>query len=497
MNRRSVLSVFAYAAVAFQFSVLALADEASTTKRFEHAKASEPQLIAFVKNMPKGADLHNHVSGAVYGETRLDAAIKSDLFFDPTTCNFSREQTPGSVPAKELLTNNALAAKYLDTTSMRSWRSANESGHDHFFDTFYHMSVPLSLSDSLTEVLSRAKAQNVQYMELMANPVPSDAMNAALADPPNVDDLEKALAQMQTRFPAMIAAAKTNMDSLDSQLSDLVGTKAPITGVAGPINFRYIFSVSRTVANPNFFAQMACGLALVQADKRVVSVNILAPEDDTMARTNFDTQMRIIDFLWNRMGKPDLTLHAGELTLAISPVEVMRSRIRKTIEIGHARRIGHGVSIAWEDNLPGLLAEMKQKRIAIEICLTSNDSILGISGNRHPFSLYQEAGIPMILNTDDEGVSRGNLTMEFVRAIRTYNLSYNDVKLLARNSIEYSFLPGASLYVNGDYLKLVPELADVRNPGWTPSARCMELMNASDKLTEEVTLERAFVEFEK
>ena len=68
--------------------------------------------------------------------------------------------------------------------------------------------------------------------------------------------------------------------------------------------------------------------------------DLLAPEDHPFARTHFDTQMRLIDFLWKSFGHPNITLHAGELTLDISPLEAMQSRIRRSVEAGHARRIG-------------------------------------------------------------------------------------------------------------------------------------------------------------
>src|SRR5688572_6576004 len=85
---------------------------------------------------------------------------------------------------------------------------------------------------------------------------------------------------------------------------------------------------------------------------------------------------------------------------------------RTSIETGHARRIGHGVSIAWEDDLPGLLKKMKADGVAVEVCPSSNASILGTEGDRHPSRLYRRAGVPVTLNTDDEGISRSNLTME-------------------------------------------------------------------------------------
>jgi adenosine deaminase len=237
-------------------------------------------------------------------------------------------------------------------------------------------------------------------------------------------------------------------------------------------------------------------MALSQADPRIAAVNIAQPEDDFASRRDFDRQMEIIDFLWNRLGHPRLTLHAGELTLDNSPVEVMRSRIRRTIERGHASRIGHGVSVAWEDNLPGLLAEMKRDGIAVEICLTSNDGILGVSGSKHPFNLYRRAGVPLTLNTDDEGVSRSNLTMEWVRAVESYDLSYAELKDLARNGIEYSFLPGSGLYEGRDYTRLRRGFKGIHQRDWTPGEAARQEMASSAKLAIEVRLERAFVEFE-
>jgi adenosine deaminase len=496
-NRHTPLRLIFLFLVLLSLGGVGIADEAATAERFENAKASEPELIAFVKDMPKGADLHVHLSGAVYAETLLDAAIRSPLFFDADTCRFVPAGTAGAVPARTMLEDPKLATRFLDTISMRGWYPGCMSGHDHFFDTWSHMNGPMDDKVMLAEILSRARAQNLQYMEIMAGIGPGDAHAAALANPPFVGDLDKALAEMKKRFPALIRASKTFLDSLDSTVAKRMGVEAPITAAKGPIFVRYIYCINRNLPNRDFFARMACGMALVRADPRIVACNILAPEDYTPARWNFDEQMRMIDFLWNRMGKPDMTLHAGELTLKISPVEVMRSRIRKTIELGHAKRIGHGVSIAWEDDLPGLLKEMRDKRVAVEICLSSNDIILGVSGDRHPFRLYRKAGIPMNLNTDDEGVGRSNITMEFIRAIRNYDLSYADLKELARNSLEYAFLPGESLYVGGDYTKLHPAFAAVRAPGWSPSEEAKTKMAASEKLATQVRLERAFVEFEK
>lgn len=476
-----------------------LADERSTSKRFDEAKKDEPSLVAFLKAMPKGGDLHVHAGGGVYAEYALDNAIRKNLFYDPATNQFTTENGTGRVPAAKLLEGEAgdSLSRWLDAASMRGLRPGG-SGHDHFFRSFEILGSAeegMTSEDVLAEVFSRARAQNEQYLELMTRVGPDEAYEL-FNNPPSVDDPAKALEQLRPKLEQFVALCRPYLDKQDAEMAKRLGVSPPLTGAQGPVTVRYIVAASRLAPDNAFFTRLASGMALMKADKRVVGVNILAPEDHPFARTHFETQMRLIDFLWNAFGKPNITLHAGELTLAISPPEAMQSRIRHSIEVGHAKRIGHGVSIAFEDDLPGLFRNMKRDGIAVEICLTSNDGILGVSGDRHPFNLYRKNGIPVNLNTDDEGINRSTLTMEFVRAVRTYHLTYLDVKELARNSIAYSFLSGESLFLNRSYRQLRPEFAGIQKPGWKPSAEAQRLMDASEKMHVQARLEQAFAAFE-
>ena len=72
----------------------------------------------------------------------------------------------------------------------------------------------------------------------------------------------------------------------------------------------------------------------------------------------------------------------------------------------------------------GLLKELAEKHVMVEINLSSNDGILGIKGAEHPFPIYRAAHVPVALSTDDEGVSRIDITHEYVRAALDYHLSY-------------------------------------------------------------------------
>ena len=80
----------------------------------------------------------------------------------------------------------------------------------------------------------------------------------------------------------------------------------------------------------------------------------------------------------------------------------------------------------------------------------------------------------MALSTDDEGVSRIDLTHEYVRAVEDFALTYADLKELVRNSLEYSFLPGPSLWDDkGAYARVVPACqGDVAIPNRSIAATC-------------------------
>lgn len=143
----------------------------------------------------------------------------------------------------------------------------------------------------------------------------------------------------------------------------------------------------------------------------------------------------------------------------------------------------------------GLLQYMRHHDILVEICLTSNEAILGVWGDAHPFFMYRQAGVPVSINTDDEGVSRSNLTMVFVKAVQRYDLSYDEVKDLARNSLEYSFLDGRSLFENNDYTQPAPGFKLICDPNWQSSEEATPLMRDNPKLKRQVRLECAFVAF--
>jgi adenosine deaminase len=194
----------------------------------------------------------------------------------------------------------------------------------------------------------------------------------------------------------------------------------------------------------------------------VVSINPVQPEDGYVAGRDYDLHMRMFAFFKGQYPKVRLTLHAGELTAGLVPPRRLHDHIRDAIEKGHADRIGHGVDVMLEDEPFELLKLMKDRGIMVEINLTSNDVILGVTGSRHPLPIYMKYGVPVALSTDDEGVARSDITHEYVRAVRDYKLSYADLKKLSRTGLEHGFLDDAAKtklrkQLDGDFAKFEAE----------------------------------------
>src|SRR5277367_742037 len=159
--------------------------EIRTAHALELARIDPLNLYAFLARMPKGADLHNHLTGAIYAESWIRFAAEDNLCVDLVTHSFfqSRAMTDslppqpvcgdGNLPAAHANQDQHLYDALIDAFSMRSFvPSTGVSGHDHFFDAFakFHGVSHIHVGEFLDEVATRAAAQNEQYLELMETP---------------------------------------------------------------------------------------------------------------------------------------------------------------------------------------------------------------------------------------------------------------------------------------------------------------------------------------
>jgi adenosine deaminase len=189
------------------------------------------------------------------------------------------------------------------------------------------------------------------------------------------------------------------------------------------------------------FAQMLLGFELMRADRRWVGLNLVQPEDDNTALRDYALHMRMIRFLRGIYRSSNVTLHAGELAPGLAPPRDLRFHISAAVNVAGAERIGHGVGIRHERNPIALLREMARRDVLVETPLVSNCQILEVCGRDHPIELYRRFGVPVALATDDEGVSRTDLTEQYKRAVRVHRLGYRALKQIANDSLRRAFLP--------------------------------------------------------
>ncbi|HEY0796603.1 MAG TPA: adenosine deaminase [Acidisarcina sp.] len=489
----------------------AIANAAARTEQaFERARKRGPaELRAFLFGMPKGADLHVHLSGAVYAETFLRDAGEDGTCVDIATLSFVREtekKSSGTGTNQRCREGQTAAEKLnqhqydalIDAFSMRSFVPSNgNSGHDHFFDTFEKFGGlnKSHVPEWIDEIVSRAAAQNEQYVELMNTPDFSAAAALALKIGFHSNFAEYRRLMLDQGLRGSIPAIRAEADDVEARRRQIEHCDGPAPRAACAVTVRYLFQVLRGLPRETVFAQTLLAFELASAEPRFVGLNFVMPEDGRTSMADYRLHMQMLDALHGFYPAVHISLHAGELAPGLVPPEGLTFHIRSAVEQGHAERIGHGVDVLYEDRPGQLLREMADRQVMVEINLTSNDVILGVKGDEHPLPTYLRFGVPVALSTDDEGVSRIDLTTEYVRAAMTYGLSYAQLKQMARTGIEHSFLPGADLWAASKAGQPVQACrAQIGNP--TAAGNCAIFVKSSEKAQQQWELERRFHVFE-
>jgi adenosine deaminase len=478
----------------------AASSEQKTARYFESIRNQPLLLHAFLQQMPKGGDLHNHLSGAVYAESFIKFAAQDGLCIDRAALALTQppcDPVSGKPPASAALQDSTLYGHLLDAFSMRQFIPGAESGHDHFFATFgkFGLATNGHTAEMLAEARSRAAAGHLQYLETMFNPDGGAAAHLGASLGWN-DDLSKLREQLLSGgLPKIVADASKFLNDTEKKEQEELQCGQPKAFPACNVQARYLYQVARGLPKEMVFAQILAGFEMASKDPRVVGLNLVMPEDAYLPVHDFNLHMRMLDFLHSLYPRVHITLHAGELTQNLVPPEEL-FHVRASIEQGHAQRIGHGVDVMQETDPESLLGMMAHQKVLVEICLTSNDVILNVIGNHHPLPMYLKFGVPVALATDDPGVSRGDITQEFERAAETYHLKYQDLKKFARASLEYSFLPGDSLWKNASTGARAAVCATNKNSAVKPSVGCTALLAASEKAQIQWKLEEALADYE-
>ena len=476
--------------------------EQRTARYLESIRKSPPQQLAFFLQMPKGGDLHNHLSGSIYAESFVQWAAEKGLCVHNQTYALSLppcDPNAGQTQAGSALTRPVLYRELINAWSMRFWQYSGQSGHDQFFDSFGKFGAATydQTGRMIADAASRAARGRVLYLELMLTP--DGGLASQVGQTVGWDgNPESTLNKLKAAGIAdAVAAGVKNLQDAEAQKDTLLQCGTPKADPGCSVTIRYVAQVSRAAQLGPVFAQMVTGFALANdPDSKVVAVNLVQPEDSLLSMQNFSLHMQMLNFLRPQYPKARLSLHAGELALGLVPPEGLTFHIRESVMIAGAERIGHGVDVMHEDEPFALLKEMARRNVMVEICLSSNDLILGVKGAHHPLATYLQYGVPVALATDDEGVSRSEISREFLKAAEDQGLGYLQLKTMARHSLTYAFISGESLWSDARKFSAKPQCARDLTALTSVSTGCRQFLASSEKARLQWKLEEQFKAFE-
>jgi adenosine deaminase/aminodeoxyfutalosine deaminase len=187
-----------------------------------------------------------------------------------------------------------------------------------------------------------------------------------------------------------------------------------------PVEVRWILDAVRQFSLEQ--AQQVAEMAAERMDRGVVAFGLGGSEERGPAECFMEV------FAFAKSAGLRLVAHAGEST--------GQESVWAALKLG-AERIGHGIAAARDAEL---MRQLREQDIPLEICLTSN-MVTGVvkSLDEHPLRRLYDAGVPIVLNTDDPAMFGCTLAGEYRLAARQFGFSEAEMRGIAENGFRYAF----------------------------------------------------------
>jgi adenosine deaminase CECR1 len=424
--------------LALLLAVCVPARAADFGQRFDEivARATPAQLYAFLYDMPKGGDLHNHSSGAnrsewVYAVCTDPARNGGETFytrahFGDSTDASSHYRTIRSKAYESLpiaAKGDYVALGSLTQEERAAWLASMRldgtgNGRTEFFSNIWprigqlNECLPVA-TELLVESMKAFGAEHLAYLETQF--VAEDM----------VDNEGRIIPDAQA-----VAFVKNRLSQPDA--------------VATGVTVRFLRTILRFA--PDAEARLAQAYAFADGHRDLwVGLNMAGIEENPNGSpTRFLETFRKLRARYPTLA---LSLHAGEMDGA-------DRHVRDTLLLG-ATRIGHGVNLIKDPET--LLLLQQSRRVLVEINLISN-RLLGYVPDlsAHPFPEYLRTGVPVCLNTDDRGMWDSNLTDEYFTAVTLFHLSWAEILQMGNDSLGRSFAqPEVKARLLADYYRRV------------------------------------------
>ncbi|WP_237062444.1 adenosine deaminase family protein [Microbulbifer zhoushanensis] len=412
-------------------ALVATAASASDGQWFEEfkAEASDADLYRFLYALPKGGDLHNHLTGSNFSEwwydlatdqklnggyqyytrVRIDncAGYGSNMFgMAPYLLYFRNLQESSYQQLSECEKGEYKKLEALDPKEKAAWLDSirldkAHEGREEFFQTHWQRLNELGRNphinaEMLVRNMQAFAREGLSYLETMEG-------TRYYLKPDGSDYAPDAVADI---FRARLAEP-------DARATD--------------VTVRMQYYLLRFTDNAEQDLEWIYKFVDRHRDL-FVGINFVGREDNDKGHP-----LRFLPTL-RKMRREipaiPLAIHAGE-------VDEPNQHVRDTLLLG-ASRIGHGVNLISD---PDTMLLMRNSNQLVEINLISNLLLEYVDDySQHPFPEYLRTGIPVALSTDDRGMWDSNMTDEYFVAVKEFNLSWEELVSLGRNSLKHAFV---------------------------------------------------------
>ena len=423
---------------------------------FEKIRSDESLLRYFFQTMPKGGDLHHHYSGSVYAETYLRAIEEQDLWVKHESYELL-ETEPSKMEKKHWSRISELKKKGtwspVKLELIKSWSTKYYNNYRlpsdrHFFASFrnFNIAKTKTYKKGLIEIKQRAKKENVSYIETMFNALkfsekydfePHFNQSLSKLQKNKNPEIQNKLNDLYNRYRSQ----SNYLEIVKKHNKFIHGLHESLKIDDQDFMMRYQNYIVRENEPIHVFKHLLVCFASANLSDYIVGVNIVGPEDNDISIRDYWLHMQMFKFFHSRFPNVKSSIHAGELTLGIVLPEELTWHIESAVKDAEADRIGHGAAIIYENEANRTLKFMAENSIPIEINLSSNNFILGLSEDKHPIMLFENYKVPILICTDDAGVLRTDLTQQYVILAKDYKeISYPKIKEYVYNSIKFAFI---------------------------------------------------------
>lgn len=418
-------------------------------------EATTDELYALLFAVPKGGDLHHHGGGSVpmeyavdyyldvernggrkfYIRTRIEACPEARLRPEVMYHVMSEREWSALAPC---LQSQFQLVTDLSEAEVAAWLSDMKidqtgEGRDEFFEKIWWRMGPcttdLSVNpDLLVENMKAMGKEGIRYIEVQVIPWAHTDAEGNPADP-----------------EVWYTTYKERLAQPDA--------------LATGVTVRFQVVIIRFLPEAEEHVRRAYAFIDKHRDL-FVGINMAGREDNGKGQAaRFTEVYREMQRIYPKI---PLAIHAGESDEA-------NSNIRDTLALG-VDRIGHGLNLLKDQDTYLL---MRQNDYMVEVNLISNKLLEYVQDPmEHPFPVFLRTGVPVSLNTDDRGMWDSTFTDEYYAAVSNYNLSWNELVEVGRNSLEHSFAaPKEKASMLAEYDKEIAEFEkEYLNENWREAA---------------------------